>query len=105
MNVNRRRRARRVAPETPAVSDVSLTDNVITVKLNVGRGSKQLLEEMARDSNSSSIANTVGAAVRIARVLQEQAKEGYSEVMVRNPATLDKRILLIDFLEPIEQSA
>ena len=81
------------------------TNEDITVEFSVDSRSRQLLDEVTRDSDSSSIGNTLGAALRILRVLQEQAKEGYCEVIVQNPETLDRRLLMIDFLEPLRRPA
>jgi hypothetical protein len=77
----------------------------MTVVLNVDKGAQRLLDDVTKDSNSSSLMNTVDAALRIVRALQEQAKEGYCEVIVQNPETLDRRLLVIDFLEPLSRPA
>ena len=43
-------------------------------------------------------------ALGLVNVLQHQAGEGYSEVIVQDPETLQKRLLVIDLLTPITRA-
>jgi hypothetical protein len=41
------------------------------------------------------MANVVRDSLQISRALQQQAEQGYSEVIVRNPETGEERIVVI----------
>ena len=56
------------------------------------------LKYMTEDSGSSSMAATVREALRMAYALREQAKEGFVELILRNPSNGDRRTIVIDFL-------
>ena len=46
------------------------------------------------------MANTVRDSLQVARALQSQAQNGYTEVVVRNPETKEERVLVIPNLQP-----
>jgi len=58
------------------------------------RQSKRILREMRKAGGFTSDAEMIRAALRILRTLQEQAKEGYTEVIVQNPFTGDQQLLM-----------
>jgi hypothetical protein len=62
-------------------------------------GSFNLLQAMTRELGLGTEAGTIREALRIVRAIQKQAEEGYSDVIVENPTTLESRKLVIDFLE------
>ena len=57
------------------------------------------LEEMTEDGKFSSMASTVRDSLQISRALQTQAREGYSEVIVRNPKTGEEKVIIIPSLQ------
>lgn len=62
--------------------------------------SLETLEKLTEQGRTGSMANTVRDSLQIARALQSQAREGYTEVIVRNPQTDRERVLLIPNLQP-----
>lgn len=62
----------------------------------------QALQNLASEGQFTSAADAVRSAVQIARVLQAQAKHGFSEVLVRNPHTREERVLVLPTLDPPE---
>jgi len=71
------------------------------IVFNLGLDEYKVLEDMTRESGAESVTMMIREALRLVRVLQEQSKEGYSEVIVQMPNTLKRRLLVIDFLAPI----
>lgn len=63
-----------------------------------------VLKQMTEESHFPSMAATVRAALRIVNTLQTQAKNGYTEVIVRNPTTGAERMIVIDFLESLSST-
>ncbi len=63
-----------------------------------------LLQQMTQELDFGSPAVTIREALRIVRAIQKQATEGYTEVVVENPVTLDQRRLVIEFLENIKSA-
>ena len=53
------------------------------------------LQEMTEDGNFLSMGDTVSKSLRISLTLQSQAKQGFTELIVRNPETRETRILLL----------
>ena len=53
------------------------------------------LEQMKAEGRFASLAEAVREALRVSRALQEQGKQGFSEVTVRNPKTGEERVLVI----------
>ena len=60
------------------------------------------LEDMTEDGHFSSMADTVRESLQISRALQTQVKQGYTEIVVRNPDTGEERIIIIPSLESLK---
>lgn len=56
------------------------------------------LEEMTQTGHYSSMADTVRGSLQISRALQDQAKQGFTEVTLRNPDTGKERVVVIPIL-------
>jgi Arc/MetJ-type ribon-helix-helix transcriptional regulator len=57
------------------------------------------LENMTEEGNFSSMADTVRESLQISRALQAQMKQGFTEVIVRNPETGEERVVIIPSLQ------
>ena len=53
------------------------------------------IKGIQKDGNHDTMADTVKDALMIKRAIQTQAKEGFVQVILRNPKTGDERILPI----------
>lgn len=58
------------------------------------------LEQMKSEGRFSTLAETVRQSLRASRALQAQGRQGFSEVIVRNPETGEERVLVIPELVP-----
>ena len=58
------------------------------------------LEKLTEQGRTGSMAHTVRDSLQVARALQSQAQNGYTEVVVRNPETNEERVLVIPNLQP-----
>ena len=61
------------------------------------------LEEMTEAGNYSCLAETVHDSLQITRSLQNLAKRGYSEIIVRDPGTEEERLLMIPTIRAVAQ--
>ena len=59
------------------------------------------LEEMTEDGNYSGLADTVRDSLAITRALQTHAKNGYNEIIVRNPDTEEEQLLMIPTIRAV----
>ena len=84
---------------------VARTSESSRIIFTFDKRSLQILEDMTRESEFPSMAATVRAALRVVRSLQEQAKRGFSDVIVQDPDTLEQRRLVIDFLDSVKADA
>ena len=57
------------------------------------------LEDMTEEGHFSSLGDTVRESLQISRALQSQVKEGFTEILVRNPDTGDEKIIIIPSLQ------
>lgn len=64
--------------------------------------SLKTLEEMTEEGHFSSMADTVRESLQISRALQSQARQGYTEVIMRNPDTGEERVVVIPRLQTFE---
>jgi len=55
----------------------------------------QALQHLTSTGSFSSTADAVRGAVLVSRVLQSQALQGFTEVVVRNPRTKEERVLVV----------
>lgn len=60
------------------------------------------LEDMTEEGHFSSMADTVRESLQISRALQIQVKQGYTELVVRNPETGEERVIIIPSLQALE---
>jgi len=61
--------------------------------------SLESLEKLTQQGRFSSMADTVRESLQISRALQSQARQGFTEVVVRNPETNEERVLVIPTLQ------
>ena len=60
------------------------------------------LERLTRQGAYSSMADAVRDSLRLRRALQQQAEQGFVELVVRNPKTREERVLVIPETEVAE---
>ena len=58
------------------------------------------LEEIKDQGHFRTLADTVRNSLQINRALQEQAQQGFTEIVVRNPQTSEEKVLVIPTLVP-----
>ena len=61
------------------------------------------LEDMTREGSYNSMADTVRESLQISRTLQTQAKQGFSEIALRNPDTGEERVVIIPHLQALKK--
>ena len=61
------------------------------------------LEQMKKEGRFGTLAETVRQALRVSRAFQTQGKQGFTEVVVRNPETGKERVLVLPELVPDEK--
>jgi Arc/MetJ-type ribon-helix-helix transcriptional regulator len=64
--------------------------------------SYKTLEEMTDSGHFSSMADTVRESLEISLALQNQAKKGYTEVIMRNPDSGEERVVVIPRLQDLD---
>jgi hypothetical protein len=65
------------------------------VVFTFGERSFQSLEEIKENAKFDSLADTVRGSLAVSRALQQQAKQGFTEVVVRNPENKEERVIVI----------
>jgi hypothetical protein len=60
--------------------------------------SMESLENLKEQARFDSLADTVRSSLQVARALQQQKEQGYTEVVVRNPDTKEERVIVIPSL-------
>lgn len=65
--------------------------------------SLKTLEQMTSEGDYSSMADTVRESLQINRALQSQAKNGYTEVIMRNPDNGEERVVVIPRLQHFDK--
>lgn len=60
------------------------------------------LERLTKQGAYSSMADAVRDSLRLRRALQQQAEQGFVELVVRNPKTREERVLVIPDTEVAE---
>ena len=53
------------------------------------------LEKLKDQARFDSLAEAVRSSLQVARALQQQKEQGYTEVVVRNPETKEERVIVI----------
>ena len=61
------------------------------------------LEDMTKEGNYDSMADTILESLQISRALQTQAKQGFSEIALRNPNTGEECVIIIPHLQALSQ--
>lgn len=62
--------------------------------------SLESLKTMTDQGRYPSMANAVKDSLQITHALQNQAAQGFTEIIVRNPETNDERVIVIPSLAP-----
>ncbi len=62
--------------------------------------SLESLKTMTDQGRYPSMANAVKDSLQITHALQNQAAQGFTEIIVRNPETNDERVIVIPSLTP-----
>lgn len=65
--------------------------------------SLKTLEQMTAEGHFGSMADTVRESLQISRALQSQARQGYTEVIMRNPDTKEERVVVIPRLSSLDK--
>jgi len=60
--------------------------------------SMESLESLKDQARFGSLAEAVRSSLQVARALQQQKDQGYTEVVVRNPETKEERVIVIPSL-------
>jgi hypothetical protein len=68
------------------------------IVLNLADREYETYQGMTRKSGAKDIAMMIREALRLVSVLQKQAGQGYSEVIVQHPGTLERRLVVSDFI-------
>jgi len=74
--------------------------NTKRVVFSFDERSFESLEKMTEQARYPSMGQTVKDSLQVLRALQNQAKQGYKEVIVRNPETNEERIIIVPDLLP-----
>lgn len=53
------------------------------------------LEKLKEQARFDSLADAVRSSLQVARALQQQKEQGYTEVVVRNPDSKEERVVVI----------
>lgn len=61
------------------------------------------LDDMTKDGKFATMGDTVRESLQISRALQNQAKNGYVEVIVRNPKTGEQKVIVIPSLHSLSE--
>lgn len=62
--------------------------------------SLESLKMMTDQGRYPSMANAVKDSLQISRALQNQAEQGFTEIIVRNPETNEERVIVVPALVP-----
>jgi len=57
--------------------------------------SLESLEKLKEQARFDSLADAVRNSLQVARALQQQKEQGYTEVVVRNPESREERVVVI----------
>ena len=71
------------------------------VRFTFDEPSLRALEVMTEEGNYDSMVDTIRESLKISRALQTQAKQGFSEITLRNPDTEEKRVIVIPHLQSL----
>lgn len=74
------------------------------VAFNFDPRSLDSLKKLTEQENFSSMAETVRQSLQITCTLQAQARQGFTEVIIRNPDTDEERVLVIPTLYTLTDS-
>ena len=57
------------------------------------------LKQLQENGEFSSMGNAVRESIQLSEILQEQANEGFSEIVLRNPKTSQEKTIIIPSLK------
>jgi hypothetical protein len=60
------------------------------------------LQKLKEQGRFASMGETVRESLQISRALQNQASQGFREIVVRNPETKEERVIIVPALQPPE---
>lgn len=60
--------------------------------------SYQTLQALVTEGNYATMADAVRDALSVMKALRSQAKDGFTEIQVRNPETGEQRVIAVDWL-------
>jgi Arc/MetJ-type ribon-helix-helix transcriptional regulator len=63
------------------------------------------LRRLTAQGPFASMAEAVRDSVQMSKVLRKQAEQGFTEVVVRNPATKEERVLVIPSLQDLSEDS
>lgn len=61
------------------------------------------LEDLTKQGQFSSMADTVRESLQITKALQSQAEQGFTEVRIRNPETNEERVIVMPAIAPVRK--
>jgi len=61
------------------------------------------LKELVEQGKFGSMAEAVRESLSVNRALQNQAKQGFTEIVVRNPETKEERVMVLPTLPATKQ--
>lgn len=61
----------------------------------------EILHKISQEGGFDDLTETINEGLKILRCLQQQAKEGYSEILVINPDTNETRNIISDHLKKL----
>jgi len=64
--------------------------------------SLESLQKLKEQGRFASMGETVRESLQISRALQNQASQGFREIVVRNPETKEERVIIVPALQPPE---
>lgn len=62
--------------------------------------SLESLERLKEQARFSTLAEAVRDSLQVRRALQQQAEQGFVEIVLRNPDTKEERVVVIPSLQP-----
>jgi Arc/MetJ-type ribon-helix-helix transcriptional regulator len=63
------------------------------------RQSFQYLKNLTKEGDYASMADTVRNSLETTHALQSQARQGFTEIVVRNPVTNQERVMVVPSLQ------
>lgn len=77
--------------------------NTKRVVFSFDERSLESLQKLKDQGRFSSLGEAVRESLQISRIIQFQASQGFTEVIVRNPVTKEQRVIVIPALHVMSQ--